>query len=111
VVGVEEASLVCDPVVLGLSVTLTDPLDNRAAGLGLGLSTGFVANDQVSFSLGTSLGFALGGLEVLGASISLVTSYAQEPDAEQEVAVRTTNSLRGAEARLSFGLELSGLVR
>jgi hypothetical protein len=105
------ASLLRDPVVLGLSMSLTDPLDSRAAGLGLGLSTGFVANHQVSFSLGTSLVFALGGLEAPGASISLLTSYALEPEAEQEVAVRTTLSLRGAEARLSFGLELGGLVR
>jgi hypothetical protein len=75
------ASLLRDPVVLGLSVTLTDPLDSRAAGLGLGLSTGFVANNQISFSLGTSLGFSLRGLEVPGASISLVTSYALKPEA------------------------------
>jgi hypothetical protein len=105
------ASLLRDPVVLGLSVSLTDPLDSRAAGLGLGLSTGFVANNQISFSLGTSLGFSLGALDLPSASISLLTSYALEPEAEQEVAVRTTLSLRGAEARLSLGLELSGLVR
>jgi hypothetical protein len=97
--------------VLGLSVTLTDPLDSRAAGLGLGLSAGFVTNNQISFSLGTSLGFTLGGLEMPGASISLITNYALEPEAEQEIAVRTTLSLRGAETRLSFGLELNGQVR
>jgi hypothetical protein len=105
------ASLLRDPVVLGLSVSLTDPLDTRPSSLSLGLSAGFVANHQISFSLGTSLVFALGGLEVPGASISLLTSYALEPEAEQEVAVRTTLSLRGAEARLSFWLELGGLVR
>jgi hypothetical protein len=94
--------------VLGLSVTLADPLDSRAAGLGLGLSTGFVANDHVSCALATSPDFSLGGLAVPGASISLLTSYALEPDSKQAVAARTALK---TEARLNFGLELNGLVR
>lgn len=60
-----------------------------------------MANHRVSFSMGTSLGFSLGGLEMPGANISLLTSYALEPEAEQEVAARTTLS---TETRLSFGL-------
>lgn len=105
------ASLLRDPVVLGLSATLTDPLDSRPSGLSLGLSLGFVANNLVSFSLGSSLGWSLAALELPASSLELRTNYTLDPETEQEVSARTRFSFRGSEARLSFGLELRGLVR
>jgi hypothetical protein len=105
------ASLLRDPVVLGLSLAYADRLDIRPSSLSLGFSTGFVANERISFTLGKSLFWSVGELDLPGIGLSLRTVYLLDQEAQQEVSGGITLGLRGAEAQVTFGLELSGRVR
>jgi hypothetical protein len=100
-----------DPVVLGLSLAYADRLDTRPSSLSLAFSTGFVANERISFTLGKSLFWSVGELDLPGIGLSLRTIYLLNQKAQQEVSGGITLGLRGAETQVTFGLELSGLVR
>lgn len=105
------ASLLRDPVVLAASLALSDALDERPTSLTLALGAGFVANEQISFSLGKSLTWTIGALLPPGATLSLTTAYTLDAQSEQQLAARTSLSWQGEALRVGFGLEVGGLLR
>lgn len=106
-----QLSLLRDPVVLAASLALDDALNHEPSSLTLALGAGFVANEQVSFSLGSSLAWTIGALVPPSATLSLKTAYTLEAQSEQRLAARTSLSLRGDAMRIGFGLEVGGLLR
>ena len=104
-------SLICDPVVLALRVSLRDVLEEGATQLSFSLDTGFVASERVSLQLGSDLAFTLGDLIVPGANPRLKTIYTLEVRFEQQLAGLLTLRLVGETWRLEWGLELGGILR
>jgi len=105
------ASLLRDPVVLAASLGFSDALDGGPSSLSLSLGAGFVANEQVSFSLSKSLSWSLEALVHPGATLRLQTSYTLDAQREQQLAVYTSFGWQGEVIRPGFGLEVGGLLR
>ncbi|WP_299425426.1 hypothetical protein [uncultured Meiothermus sp.] len=101
-------SLLRDPVVLRATAGFSDALDSGSSRFSLGLSAGFVANDLISFSLGSSLDWVVGALGLPNVSLSLRTSYTLDPQTERQLAARTSVSFAGGEGQVGLGLEWSG---
>jgi len=105
------ASLLRDPVVLRFSLAFSDALDSGPAGLSLNLSTGVIANDLISFGLGSSLKWVVGAIGFPAATLSLSTGYTLNAEAQQELSARTSFAFVGGESRVGFVVQLSGLLR
>ena len=104
-------SLIRDPVVLALRVSLRDALEEGATQLSFSLDTGFVASERVSLQLGSDLAFTLGDLIVPGANLRLKTIDTLEVRSEQQLAALLALRLAGQTLRLEWGLELGGILR